>query len=73
MGMCALRRAGLMGTGLTKSLLEKKSNTYSHRPTSLVSHLITQSEHLLAMKCICSDGAYYVNNTSMLHGTSLRA
>ncbi|KAF2181442.1 m-hydroxybenzyl alcohol hydroxylase [Zopfia rhizophila CBS 207.26] len=35
---------------LIKTLLDKKSNIYSHRPASLVSHLITQSDHLLVMQ-----------------------
>ncbi|KAF3016326.1 hypothetical protein E8E15_004453 [Penicillium rubens] len=35
---------------LVKTLLDKKSNIYSHRPVSLVSHLITQSDHLLVMQ-----------------------
>ena len=35
---------------LIKSLLDKKSNIYSHRPLSLVAHLITQSDHLLVMQ-----------------------
>ncbi|KAA8647949.1 hypothetical protein EYZ11_008690 [Aspergillus tanneri] len=35
---------------LVKSLLDKKSNIYSHRPASRVSHLITQSDHLLVMQ-----------------------
>jgi cytochrome P450 len=35
---------------LIKKLLDKKSNIYSHRPASLVSHLITQSDHLLVMQ-----------------------
>ncbi|KAG0160223.1 hypothetical protein PDIDSM_7750 [Penicillium digitatum] len=32
---------------LIKTLLDKKSNLNLHRPASLVSHLITQSDHLL--------------------------
>ncbi|CAI7595623.1 unnamed protein product [Penicillium bialowiezense] len=33
-----------------KELLDKRSNLYSHRPISLVSHLITHSDHLLVMQ-----------------------
>ncbi|KAJ5661167.1 m-hydroxybenzyl alcohol hydroxylase [Penicillium longicatenatum] len=33
-----------------KELLDKRSNLYSHRPKSLVSHLITHSDHLLVMQ-----------------------
>ncbi|KAF2999436.1 hypothetical protein E8E13_007651 [Curvularia kusanoi] len=35
---------------LIKELLDKKSNVYSYRPQSLVSHLITNSDHLLVMQ-----------------------
>ncbi|PYI31853.1 m-hydroxybenzyl alcohol hydroxylase [Aspergillus indologenus CBS 114.80] len=35
---------------LIKELVDKKSNVYSHRPASLVSHLITHSDHLLVMQ-----------------------
>ncbi|QQK45678.1 Cytochrome P450 [Penicillium digitatum] len=35
---------------LIKTLLDKKSNLNLHRPASLVSHLITQSDHLLVMQ-----------------------
>lgn len=35
---------------LIKELVDKKSNLYSHRPQSLVSHLITNSDHLLVMQ-----------------------
>jgi cytochrome P450 len=34
---------------LIKTLVDKRSNLYSHRPTSLVAHLITNSDHLLVM------------------------
>ncbi|KAF2636135.1 cytochrome P450 oxidoreductase, partial [Massarina eburnea CBS 473.64] len=35
---------------LVKDLIDKKSNIYSHRPSSLVAHLITNSDHLLVMQ-----------------------
>lgn len=35
---------------IIKELLDKKSNIYSDRPVSLVSHLITQSDHLLVQQ-----------------------
>ncbi|KAB8078110.1 cytochrome P450 [Aspergillus leporis] len=35
---------------LVKDLIDKKSSIYSHRPVSLVSHLITGSDHLLVMQ-----------------------
>ncbi|KAJ5215367.1 m-hydroxybenzyl alcohol hydroxylase [Penicillium cinerascens] len=35
---------------IIKELIDKKSNLYSHRPKSLVSHLITHSDHLLVMQ-----------------------
>lgn len=35
---------------IIKELVDKKSNVYSHRPQSLVSHLITNSDHLLVMQ-----------------------
>lgn len=34
---------------LIKNLLDKKSNIYSNRPSSLVARLITQGDHLLVM------------------------
>ena len=35
---------------LIKEIIDKKSHLYSHRPKSLVSHLITHSDHLLVMQ-----------------------
>jgi|SRR5690242_3422982 len=35
---------------MIKELVDRKSNVYSHRPQSLVSHLITNSDHLLVMQ-----------------------
>lgn len=34
---------------LLKNLLDKKSNIYSNRPSSLVARLITQGDHILVM------------------------
>lgn len=33
-----------------KNFVDKKSNLYSHRPQSIVSHMITNSDHLLVMQ-----------------------
>lgn len=35
---------------LVRDLVDKKSNIYSHRPVSLVAHLITHDSHLLVMQ-----------------------
>lgn len=35
---------------LVKDFVDRKSNIYSHRPQSIVSHMITNSDHLLVMQ-----------------------
>ncbi|EKV04829.1 hypothetical protein PDIG_86300 [Penicillium digitatum PHI26] len=56
---------------LIKTLLDKKSNLNLHRPASLVSHLITQSDHLLVMQYGERWRMLRKNHSLILHGAPL--